>query len=140
MMWPVRIDVDGVPQPKGSMVAYPVGRRRRRIVTTSANPHLGAWTHQVRIMALKAIPPAARPLLPIPERAIVYLDFRLRPPRRFRRGWPTGRPDLDKLVRAVLDALTGLAWADDAQVCDITATKRYDATGHPGVAIALDQR
>ena len=41
------------------------------------------------------------------------------------------RPDLDKLVRGVLDALTGYAWHDDAQVCEIVARKFYAYEGQP---------
>lgn len=44
------------------------------------------------------------------------------------------RYDLDKLVRAVLDALTGVVWRDDNRVTEIRAHKQYvqspsDATG-----------
>ena len=35
----------------------------------------------------------------------------------------TARPDLDNVVKVVLDALNGLAYADDAQVVEIHATK-----------------
>lgn len=35
----------------------------------------------------------------------------------------TARPDLDNVVKAVLDALNGIAYADDAQVVEIHATK-----------------
>lgn len=39
---------------------------------------------------------------------------------------PAGRPDVDKLARAVLDGLTmGGAFADDSQVVTLTAQKRY---------------
>lgn len=41
------------------------------------------------------------------------------------------RPDLDKLTRGVLDALTGYAWIDDAQVCAIVASKSYAYDGQP---------
>lgn len=44
-------------------------------------------------------------------------------------GWPTMRPDVDKLVRAVLDALTGVAYSDDSQVVQLVAQKRYCAPG-----------
>lgn len=33
-------------------------------------------------------------------------------------------PDLDKLVRAVGDALTGITYTDDRQITHITASKR----------------
>jgi Holliday junction resolvase RusA-like endonuclease len=38
---------------------------------------------------------------------------------------PTVPPDLDKLIRAVLDGLTGVAYKDDGQVVRITAVKIY---------------
>lgn len=48
---------------------------------------------------------------------------------------PSVRPDLDKLCRAVLDALTDAGiWHDDSQVCSLSAIKVYaDETKHAGV-------
>lgn len=37
----------------------------------------------------------------------------------------TRNPDIDKLLRAVLDALTGVLYVDDAQVVQLAAVKRY---------------
>jgi hypothetical protein len=34
-------------------------------------------------------------------------------------------PDVDKLLRAALDALTGVVWKDDSQVTDVIGRKRY---------------
>jgi crossover junction endodeoxyribonuclease RusA len=39
------------------------------------------------------------------------------------------KPDVDKLARAVLDALTGIVWRDDSQVIDMHPTKRYAEVG-----------
>lgn len=36
-----------------------------------------------------------------------------------------GTPDVDKLLRAVGDALTGFAYLDDAQVCQANAVKEW---------------
>ena len=41
------------------------------------------------------------------------------------RAEPTTRPDLSKLVRAVEDALTGVIYADDAQVVSEYTEKHY---------------
>ena len=35
----------------------------------------------------------------------------------------TKKPDADNLAKSVLDALNGLLWIDDAQVCSLTVTK-----------------
>ena len=47
--------------------------------------------------------------------------------------------DLDKLQRAVLDALTGLAYTDDSQVDRIGATKRWGPRG-AGAGLELTLR
>ena len=57
-------------------------------------------------------------------------------------GWPLSRStgDLDKLVRAVLDALTGIAYADDSQVCVLSASKRYVDQGElEGVQVLVGE-
>lgn len=38
-----------------------------------------------------------------------------------------GKPDLDNVAKAVLDALNGIVYVDDKQVVRLTATKRYAA-------------
>lgn len=35
------------------------------------------------------------------------------------------KPDLDNLCKMVMDALNGVAWLDDSQVCLLSAEKRY---------------
>ena len=50
------------------------------------------------------------------------------------RPFATVAPDLDKLCRAVLDALTGVAYLDDCQVTDLRAVKGY---GDPCVEITV---
>lgn len=37
----------------------------------------------------------------------------------------TNKPDLDNVLKSVMDALTGLAYKDDRQVTTISATKAY---------------
>lgn len=34
------------------------------------------------------------------------------------------RPDIDKMIRALLDAMTGICWRDDSQVVQVWAFKR----------------
>lgn len=44
---------------------------------------------------------------------------------------PTKKPDLDKLARLVCDGLTGILFADDAQIVDLRCRKVF-ADGAPG--------
>lgn len=43
------------------------------------------------------------------------------------------KPDCDNLLKAILDALNGIAYQDDAQVQSVAATKRY--TDRPAVRV-----
>lgn len=38
---------------------------------------------------------------------------------------PTKKPDVDNVVKAIFDALTGFAFEDDSQIIEITAEKIY---------------
>ena len=48
---------------------------------------------------------------------------------------PTKKPDLDNVLKAVLDGLNGIAFVDDSQVVAITVRKKYTLT--PSVAVAI---
>jgi Holliday junction resolvase RusA-like endonuclease len=56
-------------------------------------------------------------------------------PKTVKRDFPSVPPDLDKLVRGVLDALTAIAYVDDGQVVEIYAKKSYGLV--PGVKIQI---
>jgi len=58
----------------------------------------------------------------------IEIVFRVRRPKTVKRDYPTVAPDLDKYIRGVLDALTGIAYQDDSQVIDIKAEKVYSDT------------
>ena len=50
----------------------------------------------------------------------------------------TSKPDIDNLIKAILDGLNGAAWEDDAQVCKVTASKRwYD--GEPMAIVIVEE-
>jgi crossover junction endodeoxyribonuclease RusA len=52
-----------------------------------------------------------------------------------RRPLPVTKPDLDKLIRSTLDAMTGVAFKDDSQVISIQASKLY---GNPGAWVKIE--
>ncbi len=39
----------------------------------------------------------------------------------------TKRPDIDNLIKSVLDALNGVAWVDDSQIVRLSASKEYSS-------------
>lgn len=50
---------------------------------------------------------------------------------------PTKKPDLDNIAKAVCDALNGVAYKDDAQVCTLVVEKHYKA--EPSVHVILGE-
>jgi crossover junction endodeoxyribonuclease RusA len=111
--------VEGAPIPKGSTRAF-IPKGWKRPVITAASPKTKAWEQKVRRRAeeqgYSEQPGAFR----------VVLKFVLPRPKRLR-SCPKHitRPDVDKLSRCILDALTGIVWRDDSQVVALRATKRY---------------
>jgi len=41
---------------------------------------------------------------------------------------PTKRPDIDNIIKSFADALNGLAYKDDAQICHVACSKAYGET------------
>lgn len=134
--------VDGDPIPKGSWRSV---TRRGRKVFFPDNPRSIPWENLVRLQARLAWSPRK----PSVAHARVELAFTVaRPAGHYGTGrnagvvkpcapaYPTakGSGDVDKLERAILDALTGVVWADDAQVVDTVVSKRY---GSPGVNVCV---
>ena len=72
---------------------------------------------------------------PITGAITITMRFRYLRPKSVIRTQPTVPPDLDKQIRSILDALTGIAYVDDSQVVEITATKRYHTTQGVDVVI-----
>lgn len=113
--------VAGHPSPKGSYRAYHRGGKPRFVPDSSKR--LQEWT--------KALSWSAKLHCDTPIEGPVALDvaFRMPRPKRTKRRLPHVTPDLDKLCRAVGDALTGIAYADDAQIVYLTARKVYAEAG-----------
>jgi crossover junction endodeoxyribonuclease RusA len=134
------VSVLGHPKPAGSKRAFLVGKAdgpKRAVITDTAGVAGRDWrvTVQHAIARVYQDPPLTGPL----ELTCCFTVVRPRG-HAGRRGlrpsapsYPTTRPDLTKLLRAVEDAATGLLWADDAQIVTQTVTKRYGT--RPGVVL-----
>ena len=95
------------------------------------DPKVKAWKAEVGLRAAQA-----RGMTVLADGAlVVVLRFYLSPPPSWPRKrtqealsgarHPTGKPDADNLGKGVLDALNGVLWRDDAQVVELTVSKRY---------------
>jgi len=92
-----------------------------RIVTLPMNKNLKAWTRSARLQALAA----KVPMIYKPHGVKLDVLVEFVKPKTSKALVPSVRPDADKLLRAVLDMLTGIAYADDSQVVQVTTTKAY---------------
>lgn len=133
----VELWVAGVPQPQGSKRLF--GGR----LVEGNDASLRPWRATIAGEARYAFSGE-----PTTEAVFVNLGFMFpRPKSHYGSGRNAGeikrnapaykstRPDLDKLVRAVLDSLTGIVFVEDSQVAGLSAWKDY---GPPGVAIRVE--
>ena len=134
--------VPGIARPKGSTRSF-VNPNTNRIVTLSDSGGIVQWQSDVKSVANLnwEADPSEKPVA-------LCLEFvRTRPKSHFGTGrntavlkasaphLPATVPDLDKLVRGVLDALTGVVYIDDKLVCLVVVAKSFGA--HPGAEIAV---
>ena len=56
-----------------------------------------------------------------------------------KKGYHTDRPDFDNLCKITMDALTGVVFRDDSQVCDIHVVKRWDDVSESGISILAEE-
>ena len=50
---------------------------------------------------------------------------------------PTKKPDIDNIIKIILDGLNGVAWNDDKQVIEVSAKKYYDTS--PRVIVSIKE-
>lgn len=132
----VSFTVLGAAVAKGNMKAFPFQRRDGSLgaATTEGTKGSKEWQIAVRHAAQQqcegqffdgAVRLAIVFFLPRPQSL----------PKKVKHH--TKKPDVDKLVRAVKDALKGVLWKDDSQVIELLARKGY-ATTQPHVRIVVD--
>ena len=128
----VEFTVHGDPAPQGSKKAYVV---RGRAVITDASKKLAPWRNTVAQAASAA---AGGHMF---EDAVhVTAVFNMPRPKSVRRTFHTVAPDVDKLVRALLDGLTvGGLIRDDSLVVSVRAKKRYWDTPGDVVVVKEDE-
>jgi Holliday junction resolvase RusA-like endonuclease len=145
----IRFTVYGEAQPAGSKRQMPVyrGKKGTRVPTgqtivVDANPKAKIWKEQVAREAARAMNGAR--LLDGPVRLDVTF-YRVRPkgqlradgqPRPSAPTHPTSRPDRTKLLRGLEDAMTGIVWRDDSQVCSGETRKEFGESSRVEVVVS----
>jgi crossover junction endodeoxyribonuclease RusA len=136
------IEVRGLPAAQGSK------RHVGRGIMVESSKAVAPWREAVRAETQRVMT-VSRPSGPLEGAMAVSVTFTLpRPKSHYGTGRNAGhlknsapllphvQPDLDKLLRAILDGLTaGGAWLDDSQVVRIGAEKIY---GTPGARILIN--
>lgn len=118
--------VPGLPRPGGSKRVFISPKTGKPIVTDMSKNK--DWKASVAQAASERTGPMNGPLE-------LYISFIMpRPKSHFKKSgalkdnapqWHTVKPDATKLTRSTEDALKGIAWHDDSQVCRQTVTKIY---------------
>lgn len=139
--------VAGLPVPQGSMKAFVRGKHASIVHDNGAN--LGAWRNAIAEAAKGALSREGQ--LAFEGAVKVSALFVLPRPRahfgvrgilaRFLAILPVRKPDLDKLCRSALDAMTGVLFLDDAQVVELHARKTYtdSPSAAPGALIVVSE-
>ncbi|HEY6360732.1 MAG TPA: RusA family crossover junction endodeoxyribonuclease [Vicinamibacterales bacterium] len=112
--------VYGAAQPQGSLTADRRGRMRH-----SNHASLMAWRSDIRAAMQVHVPHIAHALFSGPLAVRIVFAIPKPPSVSRRRLFPTVAPDLDRLVRAVGDALTQTVVRDDSQIVHWDAWKVY---------------
>ena len=118
----VKFTVYGHAKPKGSTRAFV---KNGRAITTTNNPNAKDWQQLVSMAAQNYRPGGG----PYQDAVALKCAFYLERPKSVsykKRPHHTVKPDLDKLIRNIGDALKGVIYTEDARIVKIEASKHYD--------------
>jgi Holliday junction resolvase RusA-like endonuclease len=138
----IAFTVIGTPAPKGSSRAVMRGKRAILIPsdTDAGKERQRSWSSAVMHAAHEACGDIARPLFRASPLRIELVFVFARPSGHYTKSGmlkrsaplaPAVKPDIDKVVRCTLDALTGVVFDDDSRVVRLIASKAY---AHPNEA------
>jgi crossover junction endodeoxyribonuclease RusA len=137
--------VFGIPQPQGSTRAFltPAMRARgwTRPIITSDNAKLKPFRQELAQTALVAMREGGAEKAGHGVPVSIALAFYFPKPQSAKKSaiFKTTKPDVDKLLRAVLDALTGIAFEDDSQVCECRLVKSFGSPARVEVQVETIQ-
>ena len=129
----LNVFVPGIPAPQGSK------RHVGNGIMIESSKKVAPWRTIVGFTVGNEVTSPIESGVPI----YVRIEFVMPRPKTTPKARPTPpavkRPDLDKLIRAILDACSGVAWHDDSQVTSVAATKRIAEVDEvPGAQIQIE--
>lgn len=133
----ISLSVIGVPITQGSKSAYPFRRQNGtlgvRVTEGKKSAALADWR--------RAIADAARQVVKMPIAGPIVLEatFYLPRPRSAPKRviFPATKPDTGKMLRSDEDALSKIAYEDDARIVTLHVHKRFAIDRPPGVDICI---
>lgn len=136
----IRIAVIGIPITQGSKSAFPYRRANGTMgVRVTEGKKAGALADWRRAIAAEARAVLGRDGIPIAGpvslEATFYVPRPASAPKRV--TLPAKKPDCDKLLRSACDALSKIAYEDDARIVELHVRKRFAIDRPPGVEITI---
>lgn len=120
-----------------TILGTPVGKARPRFDTRTGRVYTPSRTVIAEDLIRAAWRDAGEPRLPNDAALMFRVEVELERPRShlrrdgelsaagLRSKWPTRRPDVDNCLKLALDALNGVAFRDDKQVCEVFARRLW---------------
>jgi crossover junction endodeoxyribonuclease RusA len=133
----LHFSVIGTPQPQGSSRAF-IPKGWKRAIITSANSKLKPWRQEIAGIAQCEMEKRRLALIegvPISVRADFFFDR----PKSVKKLFKLTKPDCDKLLRGLFDALTGVVFKDDSQVVECTMTKGFGLPSRVDVFVEVKE-
>ena len=95
------------------------GRSKSGKPVTYTSSETRKYEQEVKTLAQVAM--FGKEMLEGPVRVTITAFFN----HKTKTGYHTSRPDLDNIIKAILDGLNAVIFADDAAVAEIVASKKY---------------
>lgn len=149
---PIAFFAHGTPAPKGSMKGFVVKSKttgKNRAVVVPDSKRSKPWMAIVNFAAAEAMRLGGH--IAFQDAPLeILITFQIQRPgfHSNKKGvkssaplFPATKPDIDKLTRAVLDAIEGVCFDNDSRVVSLVARKRYADPDYPvGVGVTIGQR
>lgn len=138
-MTKIELVVFGIPIPQGSMRAFMHPKMKAPIIT-SDNKKTKPWKQEIAGAADDVMQKRKLSVfegVPVSVCCHFYFDR----PKSLKKSilCKMTKPDIDKLARAVLDALTGTIFKDDAQVVSLLLGKSFDSRPRAEIGVIVSE-